>query len=71
MTEDAVHLFTAPMQPAMRFENYGGLGTIEYSTRTVFRCRSCKRRRWAQSLRVQVFYDGICCYCAEGCKWAS
>ena len=51
MTEGAVHLFTAPMQSATRFEDYGGLGTVEYTTRTVFRCRSCKRRRWASKLR--------------------
>lgn len=31
-------------------------------------CGTCGRRRWARDLRIQVYYDLLRIFCAEGCR---
>lgn len=68
-----VHVYTAPWQPLTRYVVQ--LGDYEHAVvtkpRALYRCHTCRRRRRAENLEVQVFYDTVrvrCC--GGGCKQA-
>jgi len=67
-----VHIFTAPSQPATNFVDRTCDRPIRFrcKSRRLFRTDCCGIRRWAKYVRVQVFYDCIHCFCADGrgCK---
>jgi len=67
-----VHIFTAPWQPLTRYVvEAGGKRTVRHKPRTVSRCHSCWRRRWAANLEIAVYYDTVKVRCAGGCRRAS
>jgi len=63
-----IHIYRADEQPATRFVDRNPPKPI------VFRCHPrklwwtdcCRRRRWAKYVRVQVYYDAIHRFCADG-----
>ncbi len=67
-----VHRFVAESQPATCFIDRltGEPHCFHFGPHALFFTRCCKRRRWAQYVRVQVYYDGLYAFCAEGhgCK---
>lgn len=65
---NSLHVYVSPSQPATRFvDDVGG-------HRRWFRCAArrlwwtdcCRTRRWAQYVRVQVYYDEVYRSCAPG-----
>jgi hypothetical protein len=71
-----VHIFTRAKQPLLRYvdTNLRSMGfsqrrsTIHNNPRKLFRCCACGKRRWAQNLGIQVYYDQLVITCMEGCK---
>jgi len=59
------HIFTAPMQPATNFVDdcSGERIRIRLPKRALRRCYGCGKRRRAENLKVQGFYDGIRYWC--------
>jgi len=65
------HVYTAPLQPATDFvdHTFDKPLRIRLKKRTLRHCYGCGRRRRAENLKVQVFYDGIRYWCKDdGCK---
>jgi hypothetical protein len=58
----SVHIYVVPLQSAIRVLHLG--------PRQLVNTDCCHERRRAQHVRVQVYYDGIRRWCAEGygCK---
>jgi hypothetical protein len=68
----SVHLYTAPTQPATCFvdNNIDPPMTITFTPRQLIYTDCCHKRRWARSVVVQVYWDGLRRWCADGhgCK---
>ena len=71
----SVHLFTARWQPATLFVDsnmaYGEEPMVfEHPPRSLIPCHDCRRRRWAEYVEVQVYYDTIVqrCKAGHGCR---
>ena len=68
-----VHIYTAPWQPLTRYVvNFGDHEHAFVSKpRSLWRCHACRRRRRAENLEVQVFYDTTRVRClGGGCRAA-
>jgi len=72
---DDVHIFTTKFQPAMRYTVNVCLDpddsfVVKNPPRRLFWCFRCGRRRWAQNMVVQVYYDGCYFWCRDtaACK---
>ena len=67
---NAVHIFTAPSQPGTRDRIEGPPGKrgfiIRHSPRSLLWCYSCRKRRWAANVTVQVYYDCTLATCRQG-----
>lgn len=67
-----VHIRQAKSQPATRFVNdvLDEPMLCEYPPRAVLPCWNCRRRRWAEHMLVQCYYDATRFFCApgHGCK---
>lgn len=61
-----VHIYTAPSQPATRFNLGDGGGWIRNNPRRLIWCKLCAKLHWAKYMVVQVFYDGWRFWCAPG-----
>lgn len=59
------HIFSADAQPATRWRDPYDQQWYRCNPRRQRRCHLCRRRRWAKSLLVQVYYDTIRVYCAD------
>lgn len=73
-TEGTVHVFRTNAQPATRIAfRIDEKRTIvsEYSERTLFRCLTCKRLRWAKNMVAYAYYDCTQFYCREKCQHRS
>lgn len=70
----SVHVFRAREQPATHFsdDNVRPRLWVRYAERKLLWCWSCRKRRWAKNLVVQVYYDSTRFFCREGrgCKKA-
>lgn len=69
---DAIHIYASPWQPATRFSDYcvEPMFVDERAPRSLVYCERCRRRRWAQHMEVQVYYDSIRtrCKAGHGCR---
>jgi hypothetical protein len=68
-----LHIFTAPLQPATKYrvEFEEGWGhTFRNRKRRTIWTSCCNRRRWAENLYIQVYYDELVFSCrpGKGCK---
>ncbi len=66
---ERVHIYRANDQPATRFfdVNVGPHGRwFRCRRRRMWRTDCCGKRRWAAHVRVQVYYDHIHRFCADG-----
>ena len=63
-----VHIFTAPAQPATRFVDRHGPRPMWFRNKPRWQLFTdcCRQRRWAKYVRVQVHYDCIHRFCADG-----
>jgi len=68
----SVHIYTADLQPATDFVDRCGSIIMRFHTepRSLLRTDCCRKWRWAKYVRVQVYYDGLKWWCADGhgCK---
>lgn len=65
-----VHIYRAADQPLTHYTIDFGDGrkaTYDTNPRAAYHCHNCHRRRWAKNLRIQVYYDTSCIFCAGGC----
>lgn len=68
-----IHIYTAALQPATRFDVMAGIGDPLWVTtpgnRLVW-ARCCRQRRPAKNCGVRVYYDATDSWCLEGkgCK---
>jgi len=64
-----VHIYLAESQPATKWRDALG-GWHKMKKRHLGFCWNCKRRRWAQNLIIQAYYDVVYGFCVEGkgCK---
>ena len=62
------HLYTVPSQPATRFVDRSMARPIWFrcDPRRLWWTDCCGQRRWAKYVRVQVYYDGVRRWCADG-----
>ena len=60
-----VHIYHAPIQPLVKYTDRNTETTMEFTTpyRKVYTCGRCYRRRWAQNLSIQVYYDASYIFC--------
>lgn len=67
--DQVVHIHTADEQPLVRYHDPCGMKPriVRVHPRAQVRCHNCARRRWAKNLRIQVYYDMLRVYCADGC----
>ncbi len=67
-----LHIYTQPFQPATRWidHHFDPPMTFSGSPYRLVWCRCCEVRRQARNCVVQVYYDGVAYWCAEGkgCK---
>jgi hypothetical protein len=67
-----VHVYVERSQPATRFVDRNGPRPTWFrcSARTPWWTDCCDKRRWAKYVRVQVYFDKIHRFCANGhgCK---
>ena len=72
MTSPAVHIYRANAQPATRYIDNCTEREMVFtnSPNKLLPCHACGKRRPAKNLVVQVYYDHIAVWCAEGkgCK---
>lgn len=63
-----VHLYSAKSQPLVRYavDLFGETRWFTNPGRKLFYCQHCGRRRWAEKLVVQVYYDCSVISCAVG-----
>lgn len=67
----SVHFYAAESQPLTRWRdpNLPRRWHVRRNhPRRQMYCYLCGRRRWAKHLRIQVYYDGVHVFCAEGCQ---
>jgi hypothetical protein len=65
----ALHIYTAKRQPATRYHVAFDADNdiwIRNKRRTLMRCFRCKKLHWAGNMFVQVYYDGVYQFCADG-----
>lgn len=64
-----LHVYTARNQPATRYvvDLFGDdeAMVFEQPPRSLVRCWSCERRRWAERCHVQVYYDSTRFFCND------
>lgn len=63
-----IHVYAARLQPATHFVDPimpGKPHHYRYSDQILFRCDNCGRVRWANKMRVQVYYDMTRFFCAD------
>ena len=68
-----LHIYTASHQPATRYRVACGDVRpfwVKCPANRLYWCASCKKRRPARNLTVQVYYDGTAFWCRDGkgCK---
>lgn len=67
-----LHIYTAQLQPATKFTDSCGLLTYHggWKPNTIVRTQCCGEQRRVKNCEVQVYYEGINVWCAEGkgCK---
>lgn len=64
-----LHVYKARAQPATRYRVSLGATrgiVVRHKPRTPIRCFTCRKRRWAANLVVNVYYDGVYYFCADG-----
>jgi hypothetical protein len=69
ITPFAIHIYTAPLQPATRYRVDVGDVKPFWCRVSPFKrgqCFECGRVRQARNLSVQVFYDNIKVFCRKG-----
>ena len=67
-----IHIYRADSQPMTRFDIGSIAGDrprfLKYNKRHQIMCHQCRKMRYAKNLRVQVYYDKIHVFCADGCE---
>lgn len=67
-----LHIYTTSLQSATRFidRHMEPATWFQFKPRKLIGTDCCRKRRWAKYVQVQVFYDHIARWCAEGhgCK---
>lgn len=63
-----IHVYMQKMQPATHFvDNCGSApATAGYAPKSLVYCECCSRRRRAENCGVQVYYDCLKIFCADG-----
>lgn len=64
-----VHIYTAPKEPATRFNVGAPIGKTHWVTRRPLQrlyCWTCQRERIAKNLIAQVYYDSLRFFCMKG-----
>lgn len=68
----SVHVFREPWQPATMAvdHNTDPPMLFEHPPRALIHCRLCRRRRWAEFIEVQLYYDAVHsrCKAGHGCR---
>ena len=65
--KSGLHIFTTPGQSFTEFRDWDGR-VVRFQPRSLHLCHSCLKRRIAQNLEIQVFYDQLLVRCKGGCK---
>ncbi len=60
-----VHIYHARIQPLVKYTDDNLETPLLFTThyRKVYPCGRCGRRRWAQNLSIQVYYDCTLIFC--------
>ena len=65
--KSGLHIFAAPWQSFTEFRDWDGR-VVRFQPRSLHLCHTCRKRRTAQKLKIQTYYDQWIVRCKDGCK---